>query len=126
MNKICTSLEQSKKLMELGIDVNTADMYFCGRRSLMNPKETEYEDYPKIKGNYISFDNLEIFYPAWSLSALLGFMPKFTLNGSGNRLFDCRDKRVDNFPIVDTCPLDAAYNMVILLIEQGYIKTEKK
>lgn len=27
MSKICTSLEQSKKLIELGIDVNTADMY---------------------------------------------------------------------------------------------------
>ena len=25
MNKICTSLEQSKKLIELGIDINTAD-----------------------------------------------------------------------------------------------------
>lgn len=25
MNKICTSIEQSKKLIELGIDINTAD-----------------------------------------------------------------------------------------------------
>ena len=28
MSKICTSIEQSKKLIELGIDVNTADMYW--------------------------------------------------------------------------------------------------
>jgi hypothetical protein len=28
MNKICTSIEQSKKLIELGIDVNTADMFW--------------------------------------------------------------------------------------------------
>lgn len=28
MNKLCTSLEQSKKLIELRIDVNTADMYW--------------------------------------------------------------------------------------------------
>ena len=27
MNNICTSIEQSQKLIELGIDVNTADMY---------------------------------------------------------------------------------------------------
>jgi len=27
-SKICTSIEQSKKLIELGIDVNTADMYY--------------------------------------------------------------------------------------------------
>ena len=26
MTKICTSIEQSQKLMELGIDINTADM----------------------------------------------------------------------------------------------------
>lgn len=26
--KICTSIEQSKKLVELGIDINTADMYW--------------------------------------------------------------------------------------------------
>ena len=28
MNKICTSVEQSKKLIELGIDIKTADMYY--------------------------------------------------------------------------------------------------
>lgn len=28
MNKICTNIEQSKKLIELGIDVNTADMFW--------------------------------------------------------------------------------------------------
>lgn len=28
MNKICTSLEQSKKPVELGIGVNTADMSY--------------------------------------------------------------------------------------------------
>lgn len=28
MNKICTSLEQSKKLVELGLDLNTADMCY--------------------------------------------------------------------------------------------------
>ena len=28
MNKICTSIEQSKKLIELGIDIDTADMFW--------------------------------------------------------------------------------------------------
>jgi len=28
MNKICTDINQSKKLIELGIDVSTADMYW--------------------------------------------------------------------------------------------------
>jgi hypothetical protein len=28
MNKICTSVEQSKKLIKLGIDINTSDMRY--------------------------------------------------------------------------------------------------
>ena len=28
MNKICTSIDQSKKLIELGLDVKTADMFW--------------------------------------------------------------------------------------------------
>ena len=28
MNKICTTIEQSQKLIELGVDVNTADMRY--------------------------------------------------------------------------------------------------
>ena len=28
MNKICTTIKQSKKLIELGIDINTADMFW--------------------------------------------------------------------------------------------------
>lgn len=32
MGKICTSFEQSKKLIELGIDVNTSDMYMVMKR----------------------------------------------------------------------------------------------
>ena len=78
MNKICTSIEQSKRLIELGIDVSTADMYYF----------TIVRDYPysqgKIKtiakimdGSFSS--NYDI--PAWSLSALLGLIPdKISIN----------------------------------------------
>lgn len=57
MNKICSSIEQSQKLIELGIDVNTADM--CWQNN----------EFP------IGFNDDEA-VPAWSLSALLGLMPK--------------------------------------------------
>ena len=82
MNKICTSIEQSKKLIELGIDVNTADMYY----HKVLPKSDKIEHTPKV-GNpleslewynkgYTHFGkeplNLEEYcVPAWSLSALL-------------------------------------------------------
>jgi len=35
MNKICTSIEQSKKLIELGIDINTADMCWCNENDVI-------------------------------------------------------------------------------------------
>ena len=58
MNKICTSLEQSKKLIELGIDVETADMYYTSEHStpsIMTGAKSDYSSY----------------IPAWSLSTLL-------------------------------------------------------
>ena len=62
MNKICTSIEQSKKLIELGIDVNTADMYYWhGSHRLLRVNDGKCED---------------IDVPAWSLSALLELIPK--------------------------------------------------
>ena len=66
MNKICTSLEQSKKLIELGIDVSTADM--C-HEILQQEPQIVYKTHCRVKCL-----NDEI--PAWSLTALLELMPK--------------------------------------------------
>jgi hypothetical protein len=62
MNKICTSIVQSKELIELGIDVNTADMYWW------NSGERYYCETRLNKES----DNL-----AWSLSALLELIPPY-------------------------------------------------
>jgi len=56
MNKICTDTKQSQKLIELGIDVNTADM--CWQNN----------EFP------IGFNDDDAI-PAWSLSALLDLLP---------------------------------------------------
>ena len=70
---ICTSVEQSQKLIELGIDVNTADMHYY---------KNSFGDY--IEGLYHSSDLKEGFelkgieyIPAWSLSALLELIPPY-------------------------------------------------
>ena len=67
MNKTCTAVDQSKKLIELGIDVNTADMCYLNDIKLnansYNVAISLWSDYYEIT-------------PAWSLSALLGLMPK--------------------------------------------------
>lgn len=69
MNKICTSIEQSKKLIELGIDVNTADVFW----------DTLLAKKPEAQVNnhyFIDEYNDEHRVPAWSLSALLEMLPK--------------------------------------------------
>lgn len=60
MNKICTSIEQSKILIELGLDVKTADMYYD-----VNSYGTQSKP-EVVVGEVWSKD-----IPAWSLSALL-------------------------------------------------------
>ena len=68
MSKICTSQEQSKKLVELGIDVNTADMYYdCNSYGIQGKPEVAV-------GKVWSKD-----IPTWSLTALLKLIPKFSL-----------------------------------------------
>ena len=74
MNKICTSLEQSKKLIKLGIDLATADMHYStwtilNGEYILSPNQGEtIEELQEDYGNQV--------IPAWSLAALLGLMPK--------------------------------------------------
>lgn len=68
MNKICTSLEQSQKLIELGVDVNTADMCYINGKPNIGFLSEEY----KMFGDNILSD----YWPAWSLGTLMGLMPK--------------------------------------------------
>lgn len=73
MNKICTSIEQSQKLIKLGVDVNTADMLWT--------YDFVVND---INALNIVSDNLkpeENDIPAWGLSALIGLIPdKISIN----------------------------------------------
>jgi hypothetical protein len=58
---ICTTIEQSKKLMELGIDRKSSDMYYwCGSDLRLGGYKAQDEE----------FD-----IPAWSLSALMDVLP---------------------------------------------------
>lgn len=68
MNKICTSEEQSKKLIELGIDVNTADMFWD---TLFTKKPEAHVDNHHLVDEYDDEHRV----PAWSLSALMDLLP---------------------------------------------------
>lgn len=63
MAQICTTREQSQRLMELGISRETADMFY--------PTDSSF---PEVCD---SGDSIQADYPAWSLGALMGLMPEY-------------------------------------------------
>lgn len=81
MAKICTTIEQSQKLLELGIDENTADMYYLYDRNL----HKMYGDFPYCREYKKIVGGVDI--PAWSLSALLDLMPQRIYDELGCRTF---------------------------------------
>ena len=78
MNKICTSIEQSQRLIELEIDVSTANMYWAPDVNIIvaEPYIIKTKDETLIP----AYDGA---IPAWSLSALLKLLPsEFEETGS--------------------------------------------
>lgn len=78
--KSFTDIEQSKKLIELGLNADTADMHYS---KWDNDENEEYHlecgGLPKLKFKYAT--NI----PAWSLSALLSILPRY-LNYNDDKL----------------------------------------
>ena len=136
-----TTLEQSKKLVELGLNPDTADMVivkentYCNALSAFNGV-TLCQNYneTKDKTNYI---------PCWSLGALLDVMPEqitysyfepFPLGffkGSKEEYSKYGHYWIQYFctkhggAYIQTnghTTIEAAYNMVCWLLENGYIK----
>ena len=136
-NRIATSIEQSKKLLELGLDPRTADMSYTNYKFQTDNNGNLISDSCEPVGG-LAVGNMFDDYPAWSLSALLELMPqRIYLNGAAHQFqldrnwdkvtwqcaYDAMNSYIEQ---KDLSPLDAAYSMVVWLIEQGYIKTEKK
>lgn len=140
MSNIATTISQSRKLIELGLDPESADMTYLlfsdGKYSI------KVEIGERQKG--------ESFLPAWSLSALLEVMPititkdgmeyklgvfpsglfsthsdtsKWTLQYCGR---DYSYKSRNKYPILAAITqhdiIIAAYEMVCCLLEQGLIE----
>ena len=120
MTKICTTIEQSKKLMELGLDYKTSDMYYwCGSDLRIGGHRAQD----------IDFD-----VSAWSLSALLKLMPTLDYRNPVlakdiyNDSWRCLYHSTATQGLIDTQnydePLDAAFEMVIWLLENNKLKRE--
>ena len=111
MDKICTSIEQSKKLIELGVDVKTADMYWWTTSLKYYIEAMDDGDFNETEGDV----------RAWSLSALLSILAKqdFTIKSIGNE-FNI-DIPIRHCKIWFSSLLDAAFEMVCWLKENNKI-----
>lgn len=121
-SKICTSIEQSKKLIELGIDVNTADMYYQWY------SETESALHVGKGSKKLNAD-----CPAWSLSALLDLMPyEITIKGDNTPYRLLVTHKLVHYPRLTTMwpsiysveantTLDAAFEVICELLEDKII-----
>lgn len=130
MINICTSIEQSQKLIELGIDVNTADMMWDDWSLIDEGWKLNVGYYPEIEKAYG-----RKCYPAWSLSALLGLMPKLYdedfINDGGCQPDLCKGFDNNMWHVVYRStmyctdwycdPIDAAFDMVCWLLENKKI-----
>ena len=112
MNKISTDINQSKKLIELGIDISTADMLWT-YDFMVND----------INGLNVISEQLkpeENDIPAWSLTALLKLIPKSMIS-TPNPLstnYCCRNVEFDMEFYADN-PVDAVFEMVVWLKENN-------
>ena len=125
MTKVCTTIKQSRKLFELGIDIKTADMYYMYRHWEIDENTVGAQSDAHIgfdPDSYYGADNGKTYHyvPAWSLTALLGLIPKFSLEKdvSGNEGYQLHYNY--NTVYYDD-PVDAAFEMVCWLKENNKI-----
>lgn len=123
MNKICTSIEQSKKLIELGVDVKTADMFYMYRHWGIDENTIGNQSDASVGFDsdfYYGADNGKTYHyiPAWSFTALFIVLPQETrlIKSATGKMYHCDcpkgniDKWFDN-------PFDAAFEMICWLLE---------
>lgn len=136
--KICTSIKQSKKLIELEVDVNTADMTYVSMKDYgentycLTVGKTDVDWAKDELGNLNWNDVYEKYIPTWSFSALLELIPdKISINNESYYLSFTKKGVEFRGPItwdgqktksfkMDNI-LDAAFEMVVWLKENKLI-----
>lgn len=122
MSKIATNIEQSRHLLELGLDSKTADMVWMCNKWLYS-----IEDNILNKTDFKEQDTV-----AWSLPALFALMPMVNEGWPvcckiyGSEKWHVLYYSTAVTPKIDSgeydTPIEAAYEMVCCLLEQGLIK----
>lgn len=135
-----TTIEQSKKLLSLGLSPDTADMVYLKYADTDDPTPRFEGAAPMILMdvpiNEIDCETLA----CWSLGALLEVMPQYLYNEDGDFFMVSLDHNSEGWNVSysgedeynfsrfadenGSTPIEAAYSMVVWLLENGYIKKE--
>ena len=133
---MATTVSQSQHLIDIGIPVESADMFW----GYINPWSRSdssfdggYKNYPLPKKMWVSKDEYSYQLPAWYLEALLKLIPYNVTNNNAVYRFklvkypDKWECYHENFGLSSTgiqegkTALEAAYNMVVYLKENKFI-----
>ena len=127
-----TSINQSKHLLKLGLNPETADMHWIESEYINEDTGEPLKQYALIAGQYYE---QPLWIPCWSVRALFNLMPfatyridkVWTSNGIRYRIFcinlkgnldtDYQTPDYDNL-------IEACYNMVVWLLKNNYIKND--
>lgn len=129
-----TTIEESKQLIEAGLDVNTADMlYLCYKFTYTKYGYTDISYHPIFKSekDFYTSTNDKLDLPCWSLKALLNIIDNnsliYDITNDKNRDFEILVYSVNyikqglEFHHTEHTIVD----MVVWLLEHGYIKNKK-
>ena len=124
-----TTIEQSKKLVELGLNLDTADMFWATELEIV------------VCAPYLTKSDCETLIPSceeptipcWSLGALIDIMPCVICNETGcaalrihkdsiYHVFYKTSSRIGETWCSKVNLIDAVFQMVCWLLENGYIK----
>ena len=142
-----TSIEQSKRLLELGLSPESADMFYLIENFVSQPIIKVGVGYNKEEEDECNNDDFTPEYiPCWSLGALLAIMPESIPHKDSlkipERKYWCYGWKLTPNTLLYECyiaadrvltetfisfhyeksPIEAAYNMVVWLLENNYIK----
>ena len=122
--KVATTIEQSRELLRLGLSPETADMYYIKKSPV----------YPRVIPEGMQIDSASVLCLAWSLTALFRVVPHTGFTGcelnnyaAGEETYTAMflDKGLTPIRLADT-PVDAMYDIVCWLLENGKITTSKE
>ncbi len=119
-----TSLEQSKKLAEI-LPLESADMCYTNHcygciRSSMTASTKTIKEYKELLTRFADLTNIDVFYPCWSLTALLSVIPNYRLLSEHINCHTCTAETPFGQETVAWYdnPIDACYELILKLHEK--------